>query len=179
MTTLRKHYEDNIRPSLMKQAGYKNSHEVPRLQKIVLNMGLGKKMQEKGFLEAATEGLADISGQKPCVTYAKKSISTFKIREGMPLGIKVTLRGNRMYEFLQRLTIIAMPRIRDFRGAQTKSFDGNGNFSFGIKEYHIFPEIKYDKISDILGMEVIIVTTAKTDQEALLLLKEFNIPFRN
>lgn len=175
----RQHYEEVVRPSLMKNNGYANIHAVPRLEKIVVNMGLGRKLQEKGVFEAAIEGLADITGQKPCVTKASNSIAGFKIREGMNLGLKVTLRGDRMYEFFQRLIVIAMPRIRDFRGVSSKSFDGRGNFAMGIKEYHVFPEIKYDKISDILGMDVIVGTTAKTNAEGLLLLKEFGVPFYN
>lgn len=176
---LLKEYHKDICPLLIKEHGYINIHQVPRMIKIVLNMGLGKKMQDKGFMDMALEGLSYIAGQKPVMTKAKQSIAGFKIREDMPLGYKVTLRGSKMYEFLDRLINIAMPRIRDFRGLSTKSFDGNGNFSFGIKEHHIFPEIKYDKISDILGFDVVICTTAKTNQEALALLKAFNIPFYN
>lgn len=173
------YYEEVVRPSLMKRGGYTNLHAVPRLKKIVLNMGLGRKLQDKSVLEAAMEGLADISGQKPCLTRAKKSIAGFKIREEMPIGLMVTLRRDRMMEFLHRLVVIAMPRIRDFRGISAKSFDGQGNISLGIKEHHIFPEIKYDKISDILGLDVSIVTTAQTDQEAKMLLEELGIPFRD
>ena len=177
--TFYQHYSEVVRPSIMKKGGYENLHGVPRLEKISINMGLGKRIQEKSVLEAAIDGLAAISGQKPCVTRAKKSIAGFKIREGMALGVKVTLRGVYMYEFLQRLIFIAMPRIRDFRGASSRSFDGNGNFSFGIKEYYVFPEIKYDKITDVFGMDVVIVTTAKTNEEGKLLLQEFGIPFYN
>jgi large subunit ribosomal protein L5 len=172
-------YETKIRESLMKKMGYTNIHSVPNLEKIVINMGLGKRMQEKSILEAAVEGLADISGQKPCITKAKQSIAGFKIREGMNLGAKVTLRGNRMYEFLERLVNIAMPRIRDFRGLSSKSFDGRGNFSMGVKEYYIFPEIKYDKINDILGMDIVFVTSAKSNQDGKALLEEFGLPFYN
>jgi large subunit ribosomal protein L5 len=177
--SFRQQYDEIICPALIKKGGYVNRFSVPKLEKIVLNMGLGKRLLEKGALEAATEGLADIAGQRPCITYAKKSIASFKVREGMQLGLKVTLRGNRMYEFFQRLLVIAMPRIRDFRGVSSKSFDGCGNFSLGIKEHSIFPEIKYDKISDILGMDIIIVTTASTDKEGKLLLEEFGMPFQN
>lgn len=178
-TTFKQHYESVIRSELAVKGKYKNVHSIPRLEKIVLNMGLGRKLQEKAVLESATNALADISGQRPCVMMAKLSVAAFKIREGMPIGLKVTLRGNRMYEFLQRLIVIAMPRIRDFRGVSFKSFDGHGNFSFGIKEYHIFPEIKYDKVSDILGMDVTIVTSAETNKEGRLLLEAFGIPFKD
>ena len=173
------YYADVVRPSLMKRGGYTNLYAVPRLKKIVLNMGWGRKLQDKNVLEAAMEGLADISGQKPCLTRAKKSIAGFKIREEVPIGLMVTLRRDRMMHFLHRLVVIAMPRIRDFRGISPKSFDGQGNISLGIKEHHIFPEIKYDKISDILGLDVSIVTTAQTDQEAKMLLEELGIPFRD
>ena len=172
-------YETKIRESLMKKMGYTNIHSVPNLEKIVINMGLGRRMQEKSIMEASVEGLADISGQRPCITKAKQSIAGFKIREGVNLGAKVTLRSNRMYEFLERLINIAMPRIRDFRGLSSKSFDGRGNFSMGVKEYYIFPEIKYDKINDILGMDIVFVTTAQTNQDAKALLEEFGLPFYN
>jgi len=172
-------YENSVRPNLMEKNGYTNIYSVPKIEKIVLNMGLGRKAQEKTVLESALEGLSSIAGQKPCITHAKNSISGFKIREGMPLGIKTTLRGHYMYEFLHRLVVIAMPRIRDFRGVSGRSFDGRGNFSLGIKEYYIFPEIKYDKITDILGMDVAIITTAKTDSEGKMLLEEFGFPFYN
>ena len=178
-SVFRHHYDEVVRPSLMEKFGYKNIHAVPKLDKIVINIGLGKKMQDKNTFESAVEALSYITGQKPCITKAKKSIAGFKIREGMPLGLKVTLRNHRMYEFLQRLILVAMPRIRDFRGVSSKSFDGNGNFALGIKEYHIFPEIKYDKISDILGMDIVVATTARTDQECKSLLQELGIPFRN
>jgi len=176
---IRSLYETKMREALMKKMGYSNIHSVPTLEKIVINMGLGRRMQEKNIFEAAVEGLADISGQKPCVTKAKQSIAGFKIREGVNLGAKVTLRSNRMYEFLERLINIAMPRIRDFRGLSSKSFDGRGNFSMGIKEYYIFPEIKYDKINDILGMDIVFVTTARTNQDGKALLEEFGLPFYN
>lgn len=176
---LLKEYHKEISPLLIKEHGYVNIHQVPRLVKVVLNMGLGRKMQDKGFMDMALEGLSYIAGQKPVLTKAKQSIAGFKLREGMPLGYKVTLRGRRMYEFIDRLVNIAMPRTRDFRGLSHKSFDGNGNFAFGIKEHHIFPEIEYSKISDILGFDVVICTTAKTNKEALALLKAFNFPFHN
>lgn len=152
---------------------------VPQIEKIVLNMGLGDAAQDKKKLDLALEELKAISGQKPVITKARKSIAGFKLREGVGIGVKVTLRNQRMYEFLDRLINIAMPRIRDFRGISKKSFDGNGNFAMGIKEHIIFPEINYDKIDKIHGLDVVIVTTAKTDKEALALLKAFNMPFSN
>ena len=176
---IRSLYENQMREALMKKMGYSNIHSVPNLTKIVINVGLGKRMQEKNIAEAAIEGLADISGQKPCITKAKQSIAGFKIREGMNLGAKVTLRSNRMYEFLERLINVAMPRIRDFRGLSSKSFDGKGNFSMGIKEYYIFPEIKYDKISDILGMDIVFVTTAKNNNDGRALFEALGFPFYN
>jgi large subunit ribosomal protein L5 len=176
---IRHFYETKMRETLMAKMGYRNIHSVPNLEKIIINMGLGRRMQEKNIFDAAVEGLADISGQKPCITKAKKSIAGFKIREGINLGAKVTLRSNRMYEFLERLINIAMPRIRDFRGLSGKSFDGRGNFSMGIKEYYIFPEIKYDKISDILGMDIVFVTTAKNNNDGRALLEAFGLPFYN
>jgi len=176
---IRSLYETQMTDSLMKKMGVTNIHSVPKLKKIVINMGLGKRMQEKNICDAAIEGLADISGQKPCITRAKQSIAGFKIREGMNLGAKVTLRSNRMYEFLERLINVAMPRIRDFRGLSSKSFDGKGNFSMGIKEYYIFPEIKYDKISDILGMDIVFVTTAKNNDDGRALFEALGFPFYN
>jgi len=176
---IRSLYENQMREALMKKMGYSNIHSVPNLTKIVINVGLGKRMQEKNIAEAAIEGLADISGQKPCITKAKQSIAGFKIREGMNLGAKVTLRSNRMYEFLERLINVAMPRIRDFRGLSSKSFDGKGNFSMGVKEYYIFPEIKYDKISDILGMDIVFVTTAKNNNDGRALFEALGFPFYN
>jgi large subunit ribosomal protein L5 len=178
MLNFREQYFQVIRPTLLKDNHYSNPHAVPSLDKIVLNMGLGKKMQDKAVREAAIKGLADISGQFPCITYAKQSIAGFKIREKMELGLKVTLRGGRMYDFFQRFLYIAMPRIRDFRGVSSRSFDGLGNFSMGIKEHHIFPEINYDKVTDLMGMDVTIVTTAQTDDEARVLLEHFGMPFR-
>jgi large subunit ribosomal protein L5 len=176
---IRKFYETDVRQALMEKMGYTNIHSVPSLEKIVINMGLGRRMQEKNIFDAAVDGLGDISGQKPYVTKANKSIAGFKIREGVNLGAKVTLRSNRMYEFLERLIKIAMPRIRDFRGLSAKSFDGRGNFSMGIKEYYIFPEVKYDKISDILGMDIAFVTTAKNNDDGRALLEALGFPFYN
>lgn len=179
MLSLKEQYETIVRPKMMKEVGYSNVHQVPRIEKICLNMGLGLSLQDKGVLEAASKGLGDISGQKPCLAKAKKSIAGFKLRQGMPVGLKVTIRGMRAYEFLQRLIVVAMPRIRDFRGVSPKSFDGRGNFSMGIKEHQIFPEIDYDRISDILGMNIVINTTASTDDEARMLLRELGIPFKD
>lgn len=176
---LKKQYETEIRPALMKERGYRNVHEVPKLQKIVVNMGLGRIAREKKVMDSAMEELAAITGQKPVVTRARKSVAGFKLREGMQIGFMVTLRGPRMYEFLDRFITIAMPRIRDFRGLSRKSFDGEGNFSMGIKEHYIFPEVNYDKVDHILGMNVTMVTTAKTDEDGRCLLEKFNMPFRH
>ena len=150
-----KNYEENIRPLLMKEIGYKNVHQVPRLLKIVLNMGMGRRLAEKSVMEAAIYSMESLSGQSPLVTKAKNSNASFKVREGMPLGLKVTLRGDRMYEFLQRLIFVAMPRIRDFKPLSPKSFDGRGNFAMGIKEQQIFPEISYDRVTDMFGMDIV------------------------
>lgn len=177
MARLKDHYEKVLKPSLMKEIGYKNPFQVPRLDKIIINMGLGEAAQDSRKAQSALEDLALIAGQKPVLTKAKNSIAGFKLREGMNIGVKVTLRSERMYEFLDRLVNIAMPRIRDFRGISPKSFDGRGNYSLGIREHIIFPEINYDKVEQIRGMDVTIVTTAKTDQEALILLKGFELPF--
>lgn len=176
---IRSLYESKIRSDLMKVLGVDNKHAVPRLEKIVLNMGLGKRMQEKNMVDIVVDGLADISGQRPVVTKARQSIAGFKIRQGMNLGAKVTLRNNRMYEFLERLINIAMPRIRDFRGLSGKSFDGHGNYSMGIKEHYIFPEIKYDNLTDILGMDIVFVTSAHNDKDSRALLEAFGLPFYN
>jgi large subunit ribosomal protein L5 len=175
---LKKHYEEVVRPQLMKEFGYKNAMEVPSLEKIVLNMGVGEATADSKKPSIAAQDLALIAGQKPVVTKARKAISTFKVRENMPIGAKVTLRKQRMYEFLDRMVNIAMPRIRDFRGLNPKSFDGRGNYALGIKEHIIFPEINYDKAESVWGLDVIICTTAKTDDEARALLKHFNFPFR-
>lgn len=179
MARLKEQYQKEIHPALMKEFSYRNPMMVPQIEKIVLNMGLGDAAQDKKKLDLALEELKVISGQKPVITKARKSIAGFKLREGVGIGVKVTLRNHRMYEFLDRLVNIAMPRIRDFRGISKKSFDGKGNFAMGIKEHIIFPEINYDKIDKIHGLDVVIVTTAKTDSEALALLKAFNMPFSN
>lgn len=171
-------YEDTLREQLTSEFGYSNVMQVPRLEKIVLNMGIGEAVGDSKKVEAAAEDLARISGQKPVISKARKSIATFKLREGMPIGVKVTLRKRRMYEFMDRLVTIALPRVRDFRGLNPKSFDGRGNYALGIREHIIFPEIDYDKVSDIWGMDVIVCTTAPTDDEARSLLKGFNFPFR-
>ena len=161
----------------MKKFGYKNIMQVPKLDKIVVNMGIGEARENEKILEAAARDMATITGQKPVITKAKKSIANFKIREGMPIGCKVTLRGDRMYEFLDRLVNLALPRVRDFRGVNPNSFDGRGNYALGIKEQLIFPEIEYDKIDKVRGMDIIFTTTAKTDEEARELLRLFNMPF--
>lgn len=178
MSRLQKEYKDRIAPELMKEFSYKSIMEVPKIEKITLNIGLGEALLDKKVLEHATSDMAKISGQKPVVTYARKSIAGFKIRDGYPIGCKVTLRKERMYEFLDRLVNIAVPRIRDFRGLNPKSFDGRGNFSMGVKEQIIFPEIDYDKIDALRGMDIVVTTSAKTDDEARALLKSFNFPFK-
>jgi large subunit ribosomal protein L5 len=175
---LKKYYEDVVRKSLIEQFGYKNPMEVPRLEKIVLNMGVGEAVGDGKIIHVAAEELAKIAGQKPVITKSRKSIATFKIRENQPIGAKVTLRQARMYEFLDRFINIALPRVRDFRGVTDRSFDGNGNYAVGIKEHIIFPEIDYDKIDRVWGMDVVICTTAKTDEEARALIAGFNFPFR-
>ena len=177
MTRLREQYEKVVRPALMSEFNYKNPMQVPRLDKIVINMGVGKATQDSKKLTIAVNELALIAGQKPVVTKARKSIATFKLREGMNIGAKVTLRREKMYEFLDRLITIALPRVRDFRGVSPKSFDGRGNYALGLKEQIVFPEIDYDKIDEVRGMDIIIVTTAKTDAEARALLKGFDMPF--
>ncbi|MBA4749326.1 MAG: 50S ribosomal protein L5 [Alphaproteobacteria bacterium] len=177
MARLKEHYEKVIAPDLKKQFGYQNDLQVPRIEKIVLNMGCGDAVQDKKLVEAALEELTLIAGQRALSTKARNSIAGFKLREGMPIGAKVTLRKQRMYEFLDRFVTIAMPRIRDFRGVSSKWFDGKGNFSMGIKEHIIFPEIDYDKVAKIRGMNVVIVTSAQTNEEACALLKGFNLPF--
>ena len=177
MPRLKDLYENQIRESLKKEFGYKNEMEIPRLEKIVLNMGVGEATEDRKALDGAVKDMTAIAGQKPVLCHAKKSVASFKLREGMPIGCKVTLRKDRMYEFLDRLITTAMPRIRDFRGINGKSFDGHGNFAFGIKEQIIFLEINYDEIDKIRGMDVIICTSAKTDKEAKALLTGFNMPF--
>jgi large subunit ribosomal protein L5 len=179
MTRLREQYEKVVRPALMSEFSYKNPMQVPRLEKIIINMGVGKATQDSKKLTIAVNELALIAGQKPVVTKARKSIATFKLREGMNIGAKVTLRREKMYEFLDRLITIALPRVRDFRGVSPKSFDGRGNYALGLKEQIVFPEIDYDKIDEVRGMDIIIVTTAKTDAEARALLKGFDMPFVN
>src|SRR5215213_7765874 len=174
---LKSDYEDRIVKAMTERFGYKNRLEVPRLEKIVINMGVGEATQDKKKVETAAAEMLQIAGQKPVITKAKKSIAQFKLREGMPIGCKVTLRRDRMYEFLDRLVTIALPRVRDFRGLNPKSFDGRGNYALGLKEQIIFPEINYDQIDKVRGMDVIITTTAKTDEEARELLRLFNFPF--
>ncbi len=171
-------YEDVVRPKLIEEFGYKNPLEVPTIEKIVLNMGVGEAVNDTKKVTIAAADLALIAGQKPVITKARNAISTFKVRENMPIGAKVTLRKTRMYEFLDRLVTVALPRVRDFRGLNPKSFDGRGNFAMGIKEHLVFPEIDYDKVDTVLGMDVIVCTTAKTDDEARALLRAFNFPFR-
>ena len=175
---LQQRYNDLLRQQLREQFGYKNPMEVPKLEKIVLNMGVGEAVNDTKKVTTAAGDLALIAGQKPIVTRARKAISTFKVRENMPIGAKVTLRKTRMYEFLDRLVTVALPRVRDFRGLNPKSFDGRGNYALGIKEHIVFPEIDYDKAESMLGMDVIVCTTAKTDDEARALLRAFNFPFR-
>ena len=175
---LQEHFEAQVKPAMMQEFGYANSMQVPRLEKIVVNMGVGEGVQDQKKVNAAAGELALITGQKPIVTKARKSVSNFKLREGMAVGCKVTLRRNHMYEFLDRLINVALPRVRDFRGVSPKSFDGRGNYSMGLKEQIVFPEIDYDKIDGIRGMDIIIVTTARTDDEARALLKSFDMPFQ-
>lgn len=179
MARLETEYKEKIIPELIKQFGYKSVMEVPRITKITLNMGVGGAVADKKVLQSALSDMEKIAGQKAVVTLARKSIAGFKIRDDMPIGCKVTLRSNRMYEFLDRLINISIPRIRDFRGMSPKSFDGRGNYSMGVKEQIIFPEIDYDKIDTIRGMDITITTTAKTNEEGLALLKLFNFPFKN
>jgi large subunit ribosomal protein L5 len=179
MTRLQEHYEKVVRPALMKEFGYGNPMQVPRVDKIVINMGVGEAVQDGKKVDSAVGELTLIAGQKPVVTRAKKSIATFKLRENMPIGCKVTLRRQRMYEFLDRLVNIALPRVRDFRGVSAKSFDGRGNYALGLKEQLVFPEVDYDKVDTVRGMDIVIVTTAKTDAEAKALLRGFDMPFAN
>jgi len=177
LTRLKETYQKEIIDGMTKKFGYKNVMQVPKIEKIVINMGIGEAKENSKVLDSAMNDLAIIAGQKPVTTKAKNSIANFKIREGMPIGCKVTLRGERMYEFLDRLVNLALPRVRDFRGVNPNSFDGRGNYALGIKEQLILPEIEYDKIDKIRGMDVIVVTTAKTDEEARELLRLFNMPF--
>ena len=178
-TRLQELYETTVRPALMQEFGYKNSMQVPRLEKIVVNMGVGEAVQDSKKADAAASDLTAITGQHPVITRAKRSIATFKLRKDMPIGCKVTLRGQRMYEFLDRLITVALPRVRDFRGIPGKSFDGRGNFALGLKEQIVFPEVDYDRVDAVRGMNVVVVTTARTDAEAKALLKGFDMPFAN
>ncbi|MGH7506434.1 MAG: 50S ribosomal protein L5 [Longimicrobiales bacterium] len=175
---LQVHYEDTVRAKLMDEFGFDNGMRVPRVEKVVLNVGLGEAPKNPKLLESVVDELTRISGQKPVVTRARKSISNFGLREGMPVGVKVTLRGARMYEFLDRLINVAIPRIRDFRGVPSRSFDGRGNYTLGVKEQMIFPEIDYDKVQQIHGLDIVVVTTTDKDDEALALLREMGMPFR-
>lgn len=177
MSRLKEIYQNEIMDAMTKKFGYKNSMEVPKLEKVVINMGVGEAKENAKVLDSAVADLEKISGQKPVVTKAKRSVANFKLREGMAIGCKVTLRGKRMYEFVDRLINLALPRVRDFRGVNPNAFDGRGNYALGIKEQLIFPEIEYDKIDKVRGMDVIFVTTAKTDEEARELLTQFNMPF--
>ena len=177
MSRLKDLYYDEIVDALVKKFGYTNKMQVPKLDKIVLNMGIGEAKENAKILENAAKDMETITGQKPVLTRAKNSVANFKIREGMPIGCKVTLRGEKMYEFLDRLVNLALPRVRDFRGVNPNSFDGRGNYALGLKEQYIFPEIEYDKIDKVRGMDIIFVTTAETDEEARELLRLFNMPF--
>ncbi len=177
MARMKDKYVNEVAPALMKKFGYKNVMEIPKIEKVILNMGVGDAVGNPKALDAAVADMTQIAGQKPVVTRAKKSIAAFKIREGMPIGAKVTLRGERMYYFLDKLFNVALPRVRDFRGVSPRAFDGRGNYTLGVKEQLIFPEIDYDKIDKIRGMDIIVVTTAKTDEEARELLKLMGMPF--
>ncbi len=178
MNSLKEKFNTDISPSMMEKFSYKSIMEVPKVEKIIINMGVGDAVQNSKVLDNAVEELSQLAGQKPVITYAKKSIAGFRLREGMPIGTKVTLRGERMYEFLQKLIHVALPRVRDFRGISNKAFDGRGNYTLGVKEQLIFPEINYDKVSKIRGMDISIVTTAKTDEEARELLTQLGMPFQ-
>jgi large subunit ribosomal protein L5 len=179
MTRFSERYDAEVRPALMKEFSYGNAMQVPRLDKIVINMGVGEAVQDAKKIDAAVGDLTAIAGQKPVVIRAKQSIATYKLRQNMPIGVKVTLRRDRMYEFLDRLITIALPRVRDFRGVSGRSFDGRGNYALGLREQLVFPEVDYDKIDTVRGMDIVIVTTAKTDAEAKSLLKGFDMPFSN
>lgn len=178
MSRLKERYINEVVPALMEHFGYKNVNQVPRVEKIVVNMGVGEAAQDSKVLDAAMEDLAAITGQRPAITRARKSVANFRIRQGMAIGCKVTLRGQRMYDFLDKLISVALPRIRDFRGISPQAFDGRGNYTLGLREQIIFPEIRYDKVQQVRGMDVVIVTSAKTDEEALELLKALGMPFR-
>ncbi|MGD9800301.1 MAG: 50S ribosomal protein L5 [Parvularculaceae bacterium] len=175
---LKQHYSEKVRPSLREQFGYKNVMMTPKIEKVVINMGVGDAVNDRKAVELAAADLAMIAGQKPVITKAKKSIASFKLRDGMAVGCKVTLRKDRMYEFLDRLVTVALPRVRDFRGLSPKSFDGRGNYALGLKEHIVFPEINYDQVEKVRGMDIIVCTSARTDDEARALLSEFNFPFR-
>lgn len=175
---LRKHYDEVVRAKMIEEFSYKNPFQVPAIEKVVINMGVGESVSDSKKASVAAADLALIAGQKPVITKARKAIASFKLRENMPIGAKVTLRKARMYEFLDRLVTVALPRVRDFRGLNAKSFDGRGNYAMGLKEHLVFPEIDYDKVDSPWGMDIIIVTTARTDEEARALLKHFNFPFR-
>src|SRR5918911_4533779 len=177
MTRLQDRYDKEVRPALMQEFGYQNPMQVPRLDKIVINMGVGEAVQDAKKIDAAVGDLSAITGQRPGVIKARQSIATFKLRQGMPIGVKVTLRRQRMYEFLDRLVTVALPRVRDFRGVSGRSFDGRGNYALGLKEQLVFPEIDYDRVDATRGMDVIVVTTARTDAEAKALLKALDMPF--
>ncbi len=179
MARLKTFYKEKVAPALIKEFSYKNPMQVPSISKIVVNMGVGEAAQNSKLLDGALTDMATITGQKPVVTRARKSIANFKLRDGMPVGCSVTLRGERMWEFLDRLVNVALPRIRDFKGVSPKSFDGRGNYTLGVKEQIIFPEIDYDKVDRVRGMDITIVTTAKTDDEGRALLRQFSMPFRN
>jgi len=179
MARLQEHYKNVVRAALMKEFNYKNPMEVPRLDKIVINMGVGEAAQDQKKLQAAAADMTAIAGQKPLITKSRKSIANFKLRENLAIGCKVTLRRERMYEFLDRLVSVALPRVRDFRGVSARSFDGRGNYALGLKEQIVFPEIDYDKMDSVRGMDIVICTTAKTDAEAKALLKGFDMPFTN
>jgi large subunit ribosomal protein L5 len=179
MTRLQERYDTEVKPALMKEFGYQNPMQVPRLDKVVINMGVGEAVQDSKKIDAAVGDLSAIAGQRPVVIRARQSIATFKLRKGMPIGVKVTLRRQRMYEFLDRLITVALPRVRDFRGVSGRSFDGRGNYALGLREQLVFPEIDYDRVDTVRGMDIVIVTTAKTDAEAKALLKGFDMPFQN
>ena len=176
-TRLEEHYLKEVRPAMMKKLGYTNMMQVPRLEKVIVNMGVGEAVRDSKKVESASKDMAVITGQKPIVTRAKKANAAFKLRAGMPIGCKVTLRRARMYEFLDRLVTIALPRVRDFRGLSAKAFDGRGNYALGVREQIVFPEIDYDQIDDVRGMDIIVVTSAKSDEEAHELLVNFDFPF--
>ncbi|NIQ01531.1 MAG: 50S ribosomal protein L5 [Nitrospinaceae bacterium] len=179
MANLKKHYNEKVKPQIQKELGLTNVMQVPRLDKIVINMGLGEALQNSKLIDAGVEQLRIISGQQPVVTRAKKAISNFKLREGVPVGVRVTLRGSRMYEFFERLVGFALPRVRDFKGLSAKAFDGRGNYTLGLKEQLIFPEINFDKIDHVKGMNITICTSAQTDEAGKVLLKSMGFPFRN